>query len=92
MSNNNKQHRCTGEERVALVSWPRGVTVSNVERHKRYLIIYAIDMHGMMLINHYMHVWFQNESEHHPSAIPVHGFVYAAATDIPLYEFPHHKG
>ena len=56
LPNMNKQHRCTGEERVALVSWPRGVIVSNVERHKRYLIIYAIDMHGMMLINHYMHV------------------------------------
>ena len=54
----NKQHRCTGEERVALVSWPRGVTVSNVERHKRYLIIYAIDMYGMMLINYYVYTYF----------------------------------
>ena len=54
MSNNNKQHRCTGKETVALISWPWGVIVSDVERHKRYLIIYAIDMHGMMLINHYM--------------------------------------
>ena len=41
----NKQHRFTGKETVALISWPWGVTVSNVGRHKRYLIIYAIDMH-----------------------------------------------
>ena len=54
----NKQHRCTGEERVALVSWPRDVTVSNVARHKRYLIIYAIDMYGMMLINYYVYTYF----------------------------------
>ena len=41
----NKQHRCTGKETVPLISWPWGVTVSNVGRHKRYLIIYAMDMH-----------------------------------------------
>ena len=41
----NKQHRCTGKETVALISWPWGVIVFNVGRHKRYLIIYAIDMH-----------------------------------------------
>ena len=45
MLNMNKQHWCTGKETVALISWPWGVTVSNVGRHKRYLIIYAIDMH-----------------------------------------------
>ena len=56
LPNMNKQHRGTGEETVALNSRPRGVTVSNVERHEGCLIIYAIDMHGMMLINHYMHV------------------------------------
>ena len=42
----NKQRRCKDEETVALISWPWGVTVSNVERHKRYLIIYAIDIHA----------------------------------------------
>ena len=45
LPNMNKQHRCTGKETVALISWPWGVTVSIVGRPKRYLIIYAIDMH-----------------------------------------------
>ena len=45
LPNVNKQHRYTGKETVALISWPWGVTVSNVERRERCLIIYAIDMH-----------------------------------------------
>ena len=46
MLNMNKQHWCTGKETVTLISWPWGVTVSNVERHEGCLIIYAIDMHA----------------------------------------------
>ena len=45
LPNVNKQHRCMGKETVALISWPWGVIVFNVGRHKRYLIIYAMDMH-----------------------------------------------
>ena len=46
LPNMNKQHRCTGKETVALISWPWGVTVFNVGSHKRYLIIYAIDIYA----------------------------------------------
>ena len=34
LPNVNKQHRCMGKETAALISWPWGVTVSNVERHE----------------------------------------------------------